>query len=149
MQQRTDEHAPVPQIVEETVEVVLAPTERVQRRDRRQVLEEMVEVVRLAPLERVQQTREKIVDVPQFAEETVEMVRLVPHERVQWIDEQLVEVFSGKEEFLTGEHKLRMQRDEITKRLTHVWYRNQRSWARWRSRLGFDPCLLLNEQVVI
>ena len=51
--QPTVEHAPVPQILEETVEVV----ERVQRRTvdapRPQVLEETVMVVRLAPHERV------------------------------------------------------------------------------------------------
>ena len=58
---------PVPQILDETVEVVLALTKRLQQRT---------------------------VDVPmpQVLEETVEVVRLVPQERVQWIDEQTVEV---------------------------------------------------------
>ena len=65
MQQPTVEHAPVPQIREETVEVVLAPTERVQQRTvdvpMPQVLEETVEVVKLATHERVQQwTAEQI-----------------------------------------------------------------------------------------
>ena len=87
----TVENAPVPQILEETVEVVLATTERVQRRTvdvpTLQVLEETVEVAKLNPCERVQQrTGEQIVDVPQFQEV---MVRLVPQECVQCIDEQM------------------------------------------------------------
>ena len=69
VQQRAVEHVKVPQLLEETVEVVLAPTERVQLR-----------------------TVEEIVDVPQILDETVEVLKLVPKKRVQWIDEQLVEV---------------------------------------------------------
>ena len=77
VQQQTVLHAPVPQILEETVEVV-----------------------RFVQRERVQQrTAKKIVDVPPFAEETLEMMRWAPKERVRWIDEQMVEVFCGKEEW--------------------------------------------------
>ena len=48
------------------------------------VLEETVEVVTVASLERVQQrTAEQFVDVPQILKETVEMVRFVPRERAQ------------------------------------------------------------------
>ena len=104
---------PVPQVLEETIEVVrLAPRERVQQRTvvpMPQVLEETVKVVRLAPHERGQQrTAEHSADVLQCAEETIEVVRFAPRERVQqrtaeqiedapqehveWIDEQKVEV---------------------------------------------------------
>ena len=52
VQQPTVEYAPVPQFLGETIEVVLAPTARVQRRTddvpMPQVLEETVEVVRFA-----------------------------------------------------------------------------------------------------
>ena len=51
----------MPQIVEETVEVVLAPTERVQR-------------------------RADDVPMPQIVEETVEVVRFALRERVQWVE---------------------------------------------------------------
>ena len=85
--QRTVEHVPVPQIMEETVEVALVPHERGKQRTvdvpMPQVLEETVEVVRLASHERVQQrTAEQFVDVPQILEENVDVVRLVPQERV-------------------------------------------------------------------
>ena len=58
VQQRTVEHEPVPQVLEETVEVALVPQERVQQR-----------TVDHVP-------------VPQFLEETVE-VALVSHGRMQ------------------------------------------------------------------
>ena len=109
VQQPTVEQVPVPQFLGETVEVVLAPTERVQRRsvdvpmsqvleetvevqilNEPQFAEEIVEVSRLVPRERVHQRKAvQIGNVPQYPEETVETVRFVPHERVQWIDEQM------------------------------------------------------------
>ena len=83
----TVEHAPLHQILEETVEVGLAPLEQVHRRTVEhatapQILEETVEVV-LAPHEQVQQLTVEQVPVPQILEEAVEVVRLVPRERVQ------------------------------------------------------------------
>ena len=84
VQQRTVEHATVPEFPEQTVEVVPAPTERVHQRTVEQVpvpqiLAETVEVA-LVPRERV---RHGIVDVPvpQVLEETVEVGRLDPHEQ--------------------------------------------------------------------
>ena len=128
-------------VAEETVESLrLDPHEQVQQRTVGQIVEvpqfaeETVESLRLDPHERVQQrTVGQIVEVPQFAEETVELVRLDPQELAQWIDEQVVEVFSGKEEFLTQTHELKMQ--------THGGCRNQGSRARSESG-WFDPCLL-------
>ena len=91
--------APVPQIMEETVEVVF-PHGRVQQRtteqlvDMPQILKENVDVVRLIPQERVQWPDELMVAVPipKITEENVDVVRLFPQERVQRIDEQVVEV---------------------------------------------------------
>ena len=73
------EHAPVPQILKETVEVVrFFPWKRVQQR----IADQIVELF-----------------IPQIAEEITDVVRLFRQERVQQrIDEQLVEVFAGKEE---------------------------------------------------
>ena len=68
MQQRTVAHVPVPQHLEMTVEVVLAPTERVQQRTA------ILDVMRLVPQERVQQRiDEQIVGifVPPTTEEIV------------------------------------------------------------------------------
>ena len=86
--QQTVEQVPVPQILEEAVEVVLGPTERVQQRtveyvpaSERQVTEETV-VVAVVPNERVQQWSVDA-SMPQVLEETVEVVRLAPHARVQ------------------------------------------------------------------
>ena len=57
VQQPTVEHAPVPQLLEETVELALSPTERVQRRTvdvpMSQVLGDTIVVVRLVLRERV------------------------------------------------------------------------------------------------
>ena len=94
VQQRTVEHALVPQILEETVEVVLAPTERVQQRIGEQIVEllipqiveENVEVVRLVPQECVQRIGEQMVDVliPQILDEEIaEAVQFTP-QRLQW-----------------------------------------------------------------
>ena len=69
MQHRTVNHAPVPQFLDETVEVKLVSQGRVQ-----------------------QQTAEQFVDVPQILEEHVDVVRLVPQERMQRVGEQSVEV---------------------------------------------------------
>ena len=68
--------------------VGLAPRERMQQRTvdapMPQVLEETVEAVGLVLHERAQQrTAEQFEDVPHHPEETVEMVRSVSHERVQ------------------------------------------------------------------
>ena len=67
---------PVPLAAVETVEVVLTPTERRQRRTvdapRMQVFEETVEALTLVPRERVQhRPAGQIVHVPPFREETV------------------------------------------------------------------------------
>ena len=128
VQQRSHEQVPVPRILDDTVEVTsLVPQERVQQRtvdvpmlqrtteqieDALQYPEGTDEMVRSVSRERVQhRIAEQIEDPPQFVEETVEVVRLVPQERVQWINEQMVKVFSGKEEFLTQTHELKMQQE--------------------------------------
>ena len=61
------------------------------------------------------------------------------------------DMFTGKEEFLTKTHELRMQLDERSKKI-HAW-RDQKSGIlgqvgdRVAESGGFDPCLFLNEQV--
>ena len=80
VQQATVEHVPVPQILEEIVEVVLASVERVQRRTVDVPMEETVELVRLVPREQVQQRT--VVPMLLVLEETVEVVSLAPHERL-------------------------------------------------------------------
>ena len=97
--QRTVEHVPVPQVLEEIVEVSLAPAEGVQQRTVEHVpakVPEMMEEtvgVALVPRERGQQrTAEQIVDAPQILAENVDVMSLAPQERVQRIDEQMVEV---------------------------------------------------------
>ena len=61
----------------------------------------VVEVVRLAPHERVQQrTAEQIVEVPQFSEETVEMVSSAPRERVHHRTAEHSERWSKKPTFV-------------------------------------------------
>ena len=82
---------PVPQFVEETVEMVKAPRERVQRRTvdvpMPQMLEETFEVVKLARMNECNiEPPSKLRRSLSFAEETVELVRLVPQERVQWMN---------------------------------------------------------------
>ena len=105
---RTVEQVPVPQTLEETVEV-LAPTERVQQRTvdvpLPQMLEETVQMVRSASHERVQhQTSEQNVDVPQIAEETVELVRLDPQETLCQCHTLLF--FTCSDDFLSGHRHL-------------------------------------------
>ena len=117
VQQPTVEHAPVLQILEQTVEVFWAPTKREPQRTvdvpMPQVLKGTDEAVTVFPRDRVQQwAAEQIVDVPQKREETVEALRLALQERMQWIDEQMEEVYSIKEEFLTKMDELRTQLDE-------------------------------------
>ena len=76
------------------------------------------------------------------------MARLAPHERVQWIDKQMVEMFSGKEEFLTQAHELKMQLDDGRSSGAEI----RDLGPEWRSRCGewwVDPCLLFNEQICV
>ena len=75
----------MPQILEETIEVVVAPTERVQQRTVEHVPEpqlrkETVEVVKWVPQERVQRIGEQIAEVPilQIVEDSVEEFKIVP-----------------------------------------------------------------------
>ena len=93
VRQWTVEQVPMPQFLEETVEVVrLIPQERVQWID-----DEMVEV----PIPQiVEETGEESVDVQ--VPEALQLQKLV----------QFVDMFSGREPCLAGIHELRRQLDE-------------------------------------
>ena len=95
MQQPTVEHAPVTQILVEIVEVLLAPTKRVQRSTWSgwSRVNECNSDLSMCECQRVQQrTAEQIEDALQYPKDTFEMARLSPQEHVQWIDEQMVAV---------------------------------------------------------
>ena len=95
-QEWTVDHAPLPQFLDETVELRLVPQGRVQQSTVEHVsvpqVLDVIEVV-LPPHERgQQQTAQQFVDVPQILEEHVGVVRLVPQGRMQRVGEQIVEV---------------------------------------------------------
>ena len=123
VQQRTVEHAPVPQILKETVEVIrMIPHEREQR---------TVEHVR------VRQTSEETVEpVPLMVEKNVDVVRLVPQEReqeyprallVRWVQHLLQELDEG-EHGLCG----------LPMRLSEFQMDVVLNWLVWKNCTGFS-----------